>query len=139
DELYQRFAAQRLSYGPSYRNIDDVISDPEAATATWTPPVPSGSRTRIGVEAGQVVAVDGVLQVADVLGESSATIRMPAYIAQARLALVDDPSPAQRVHVRTESESESTVAGTLWDDQFGPTADLAGIRFQAVAGPPEVA
>jgi acyl transferase domain-containing protein/acyl-coenzyme A synthetase/AMP-(fatty) acid ligase/aryl carrier-like protein/NAD(P)-dependent dehydrogenase (short-subunit alcohol dehydrogenase family)/surfactin synthase thioesterase subunit len=137
EQLYQRFEAQRLAYGPNYRNLNDIIGDTESASATWTPSR-SASRSRIGIPAGQVAGVDGVLQAADVLGDTeSAVIRMPAYIARARLRLVDDPSPVQRVHVR--AESGSTVSGLLRDDRVGEVAELAGIRFQAVAEPAPVA
>ncbi|WP_125591542.1 type I polyketide synthase [Amycolatopsis balhimycina] len=133
--FYRRFERQGLSYGPAYHGLAEITVGETAASAAWRPAGPGGPHTRLGIGAGEVAAVDGVLQLADVLdGGGDADIRMPAHVAWARLRAV--PDPATRV---TVAKGRTTAAGTLTGETGDVLAELDGVRFQTVRPDGEVA
>ncbi|GAA2581538.1 beta-ketoacyl synthase N-terminal-like domain-containing protein [Actinomadura fulvescens] len=129
DELYRRFESQRLAYGPAYQGLRELTADGTAVTAAWETGAGTGDQAGVGVELDVAAAIDGIFQAADVLGADSEVIRMPAYLAGARLRLDGPLSRTQRV--RASESGDGTASGALRDDRTGVLAELTGIRFQA--------
>ncbi|MEU4248894.1 beta-ketoacyl synthase N-terminal-like domain-containing protein [Amycolatopsis sp. NPDC026612] len=123
--LYRRFEEQGLHYGAGYRGLTGITAGPASATALWRPAEARGDRTRLGIGTDEVAAVDGVLQLADVLAAAE-DVRMPAHVAWARLRAV--AAPAGRVAVGPDGPA--TVSGTLAGETGGVVTELAGVRFQ---------
>ncbi|MGW3997478.1 beta-ketoacyl synthase N-terminal-like domain-containing protein [Amycolatopsis sp. NPDC004772] len=127
DRLYRRFEDQGLHYGTGFRGLARITAGPAAARAHWRPEEARGDRTRLGIGTDEVAAVDGVLQLADVLAATAGPdVRMPAHVAWARLRAVAAPADL----IAVGPDGPATVSGTLSGETGGVVAELAGVRFQ---------